>query len=211
MTLTSIKPGRFASFLLIVVLLQLASISPIVELLYRPLTVNDLPEQCEAIVILSSDFFDSGLPALRTYTRLTKGHELYRKGLAPLIVCAGGNRIPATENSFAGAMKQTLVSWGVAEKAVLVQDETINTYNDIRYLTQRSGMKINFNRTVFVTSSYHTLRVKMILNKMGLRAKVVSADPIEMHPNNWSIRVDFFREVLREYGALVYFKCKGWI
>ncbi len=212
MSLATVNRRTLAVLVVSLAFFQLFTFSPFVELLYRPLVAAEQPVRGDAIIILSSDFFDSGLPGLRTFARLTKGLDLYRKGYAPVIICSGGVRIPSSGASYARAMKETLVSWGVDKGAVLVQDETVNTYNDIRYLADHAGnYHIDLNKSMFVTSSYHTLRVRKILDKRGVRAPVVSAEPVELQPKRWSLRPDFLREAIREYGALAYFTVKGWI
>jgi uncharacterized SAM-binding protein YcdF (DUF218 family) len=186
-------------------------LTPLTEELYKPLIVDEPLKKSGVIVILSCGHHESGMLGFRTLVRLTKGLELYRAGWADKIICAGGNRYGNTNRSIAEAMKDTLVLYGVPAKDVFTQDNTKNTYNDINGLIQKYRGRFDFNRAIFVTSSYHTFRMKRILMKKNIKALVVSGEEVELHPIHATQRLDSFREVVREYGAICYFWLKGWI
>lgn len=185
--------------------------TPFTEQLYKPLIVDEPVKKSEVIVILTCGGYDSGLPTFRSLIRIRKGLELYNNNWADKIICAGGDRLVEAGISSAQAMKQTLISYGVQRENIFVQDETINTFNDITYLLKKFERNFNFNNAVFVTSSYHTYRTKKILEKKQIKASVISAEPYELNPVVWSEKMDLFKEVAREYMAICYFKIKGWI
>ncbi len=185
--------------------------TPLTEQLYKPLIVNEEPEKSEVIVILSAGCYESALPDFRTLTRLTKGMELYNSSWADTIICAGGTCFNTENKSIARIMKETLVFFGVSRENILIQDETINTFNDITYLLNKFKSDYDFNSAIFVTSSFHTYRTKKVLEKKQIRATVVSAEPYELNPEAWSERIDLFKVVAREYAAICYFKVRGWI
>ncbi len=185
--------------------------TPFTRQLYKPLVVNETVKKSEAIVILSAGCYESGLPDFRTLTRLRKGLELYNDSWAGTIICAGGVRFNREKKSIAEIMKDTLIFYGVPREDILTQDETINTFNDITYLLNKFKHDYDFNNTIFVTSSFHTYRTKRILERKQIKASVVSAEPYELKAAAWSERMDFFRVVIREYGAICYFKVRGWI
>jgi len=184
--------------------------TPFTELLFKPLTVNERPYKSDAIVILSSGAYATGLPDFETLIRLRKGLELYREGWANKIICIGGIRYDKIQKSISDLMKETLILYGVPPNDILTQDETINTYNDVSYLLKKFEGEFNFDKTIFVTSSHHTYRVKQILRKKNVAARIVSAEPYHLM-SRWFERMRLFREVIREYGAIVYFKLRGYI
>ncbi len=185
--------------------------TPFTGMLYRPLIVDEAVEKSEVIVVLTCGGYDSGLPTFRTLVRLRKGLELYSDKWANKIICAGGDQLIEAGMSSSQSMKETLITYGVPNENVLVQDETINTYNDITYLLNKYADKFDFNNSIFVTSSYHTYRTKKILEKKQIDASVVSAEPYEIGTIYWSEKMDLFKEVAREYMAICYFKLRGWI
>lgn len=186
--------------------------TPLTESLYKPLIVNDAPPgKNQVIVILSAGMYENGFPDFRTLTRMKRGVELYEQKVADVIICAGGTRVSGSGKSIAEVMRESLAGYGIPGDRMFVVDEAYGTYRDISYTLKKFGKEFDFNRSVFVTSSYHTYRVKAILLKKGLRARVVSAEPYELHPMTWSERLDLFREIVREYAAVGYSKMKGWI
>ena len=184
---------------------------PLTEQLYKPLIINEPLRKSEVIVILSAGIYDSGLPDFRTLVRLRRGLIIYRYNWADKIICAGGDRLKGIKISSAEAMKESLTFEGVPQGDIFTQDETQHTYNDIVYLLNKFKTKFDFNNAIFVTSSYHTYRVKKILEKMNINAIVVSAEPYELYPIFWTERLGLFKEVIREYLVIFYSKTKGSI
>jgi uncharacterized SAM-binding protein YcdF (DUF218 family) len=191
--------------------LAIVLFTPLSEQLHKGLIFNEEPKESQVIVVLSGGFHEPGIPGHQTCIRLLKGLEIYRDGWADNIICAGGTRLESNGKSVAQVMKETLVLWGVPEGNVLVQDESINTYNDITYLLNKFAGQFDFDQALFVTSAYHTYRVKRILDKKNLQSAVISASPWELHPYVWTERLDLFRKVAREYGAICYFWLRDWI
>ncbi|GJQ59905.1 MAG: YdcF family protein [Candidatus Scalindua sp. AMX11] len=185
--------------------------TPLTEQLYKPLIVNEEPGKSEVIVILSAGIYDDGLPDFSTLVRLRKGLELYRNKHAGTIICAGGIKPDSKDISIADVMKRTLILYGIPDGDILTQDETVNTYNDITYLLGKFESKFNFDKSIFVTSSYHTYRTRKILKKKGINACVVSANPYELEPLSRLERLSLFKLIMREYMALCYFKIQGWV
>ena len=184
--------------------------TPLTELIYKPLIVNEKARKSEVIVILSAGIYNNGLPGFGTLVRLRKGLELYRNKLADKIICAGGIRAKGIDITIAEAMKKTLILYGIPDENILTEDETINTYNDITYLLKKFKSRFDFDNSIFVTSSYHTYRTRKILDKKEVNARVISANPYELEPISRLERLSLFKLVIREYMALCYFKLHGW-
>ena len=185
--------------------------TPLTKFLCRPLIVDETVRNASVVVVLSGGGYCSGQLDFNTLIRLKKGVELYRDGIGNKIICAGGVYFGMIEKSIALLMKEELVFQQIPEPDILVQDETINTYNDITYLINKFKNQFDFNQAVFVTSEYHTRRVNLVLKKKGLDAKVVSAYPYRLEPITWAERMAVFRDIAREYLAIFYFKLNGYI
>ncbi|MDY6973373.1 MAG: YdcF family protein [Thermodesulfobacteriota bacterium] len=193
------------------VFLAVVLFTPLTEQLYKPLIVDERPIKSDVIVVLSAGAYGSGLPDFETMVRLRKGLILYREGWADRIICAGGTRLGEEKESIAELMRETLILYGVPPESILTQDETINTYNDITYLLKKYQAAFDFNNAVFVTSSYHTYRVKKILKKKDLDSIVASVEPYELYPHVRSERPVLFCRIIREYLAICYFILRGYI
>ncbi len=175
-----------------------------------PLFVNDDIKKSAVIVILSGGAYESGLLDFDTFVRLKKGIELYRSGWADKIICSGGIWYNRLNKSIAELMKEWLIFYGVPSHALYVQDETKDTYHDINYTIHKFSKQFQFNNSIFVSSSYHTYRVKSVLNKMGIGASVISAEPYELYANSLE-RFRLFKQIIREYLVIIYFKLYGYI
>jgi uncharacterized SAM-binding protein YcdF (DUF218 family) len=186
--------------------------TPLVELLCSTLIVDDQPIKSDVIVTLSAGGYSSKSIDYRTFTRLDKTIELLQKDYSTKVICAGGVYLGGVnKDTIASIMKTYLLRFGVNKRAILIEDNSQNTYFDIQGLLQKYKDQFDFNNSLFVTSAWHTKRVKMILLKQNVKAKVIASDPFELYPRLWTERLDNFYVIMREFGAIIYFKLKGWI
>ncbi|MBF0358316.1 MAG: YdcF family protein [Magnetococcales bacterium] len=186
--------------------------SPLTETLYRPLIVDEPPGHGELIVIFSAGVYANGFPGFRTMVRLRKGVDLYRQGAGGKILTLGGGWQGKNGDSYAEIMAKELVDYHhIPEKNLLTHSETSHTYDDITSMLKRFGSQFDFNRAIFVSSSYHTYRIKRILLKKAISGPVVSAEPYELNPRSPVERLELFKEVCREYIAVVYSWLAGWL
>ncbi|MBF0382156.1 MAG: YdcF family protein [Magnetococcales bacterium] len=207
------KSGWFARlnvvvwFVVIVVLF-----TPLTEILYKPLIVDEPPQRGELIVIFSSGFFPDDLPDFATTVRLRRGVELYRNGIAPKILCLGGGWYSKEGLTLSQSMALELrKSYYIPPDDILALSETDHTYADISSMVAKYGDEFDFNKTNFVSSAYHTYRIKQILLKKGITGPVVAAAPYELYPRKAIERIYSFRKVSREYAAIVYSWLYGWL
>jgi uncharacterized SAM-binding protein YcdF (DUF218 family) len=186
--------------------------TPLTEALYQPLIVNEPPGQGELIVVLASGFFPNNQPDFQTMVRLRKGAELYRQGVAAKILCLGGGWHSKGGESLSEAMANELSNYhNIPQKDLLTLSETNHTYDDITSMVARFGGLFNFNRTIFVSSAYHTLRIKYLLLKKGITGPVVAAEPSGLYPRKAYEHISTFRNVIREYMAIIYSWLAGWL
>ncbi|ODS33900.1 MAG: conserver hypothetical protein [Candidatus Scalindua rubra] len=69
----------------------------------------------------------------------------------------------------------------------------------------------NVNNSLLVTSSYHMYRSLAICKKLGVDVYPAPVPCYEKSIFHATLRTRFILEILREYGAIVYFWFKGWI
>ncbi|MBF0294903.1 MAG: YdcF family protein [Magnetococcales bacterium] len=178
----------------------------------KPLIRDEGVRDAEVAVILSGFWVDREIMDYRTLLRLQRGIELYRQGRIKKIICLGGLRLPADPAfTIAEGMKRVLIRYGVAEEDIFQLSETSRTYDDLISLKERYGLRFDLNKALFITSSYHTTRVRLFLDQLGIAGTVVSAYPVEIKPVLWSLQLDQFREIVREYLAIAYYLLNGVI
>ena len=94
-------------------LLGIILITPLTEKLCKPLIVDEQPIQSDVIIVLSAGAYKIGLPDFATMVRLKKGLELYSKGFANNIICAGGVKYDKINKTIADIMRDTLILYNV--------------------------------------------------------------------------------------------------
>ncbi|MEW6166112.1 MAG: YdcF family protein [Pseudomonadota bacterium] len=145
---------------------------------YPVLPIDALPS-ADAIVVLGGGV-EPPAPPRRPMLELRAGAdrvlhaaELYRAGKAPRIVVSGG-RLPWTggANSEADAMRALLLQLGVPDSAILREDKSRTTRENMRY-TAALLSRLEVRRVLLVTSALHMPRA--MANAAALGVEVIAA------------------------------------
>jgi uncharacterized SAM-binding protein YcdF (DUF218 family) len=134
---------------------------------------QDHRQPAAAIVVMGAAQYD-GRPSPVLQARLDRALELYRHGLAPLVVTTGakqeGDRF--TEG-FAGF--QYLSSLGVPQENIAIVDTGTNTWEELsaasielRRRASRQPADRPRVRVLIVSDSYHSLRLEHTAREVGL-------------------------------------------
>lgn len=155
---------------------------------------TDQARNVDAIVVMGAAQYD-GRPSPVLAARLDQVVELWNEGLAPLIITSGykqpGDRFTEAESS-----RNYLVDRGVPATAI-VQVGGTNSYETLREV--RDAIRARGGETVLlVTDPYHSLRVRMISQELGLTAYV---SPTRTSPVQG--RAEFLREMREAAGVAV--------
>lgn len=134
---------------------------------------RDGVETADAIVILGAAQYD-GRPSPVLAARLQRGLELYRQGLAPLIVVTGG-RQAGDRYTEATAGYNWLVQQRVPDEAILKEVQGQSTYESLA-ATSRFLRDEDAREVLLVTDGYHALRVSGIAREVGLTPHVSGVD-----------------------------------
>jgi uncharacterized SAM-binding protein YcdF (DUF218 family) len=116
------------------------------------------PLRAEAIVVLGC------ADHARLVRRVARGTELFREGAAPLLALTGGGRGTEPE---AAAMRRLALDDGVPERALLVEPNSRNTWENAREsarLLRRRGLL----RVVLVSDRTHLPRAALLFRLAGL-------------------------------------------
>lgn len=121
----------------------------------------------DAIVVLGAAQYD-GTPSPAFAARLDHALDLYREGIAPLVVVTGG-RQPGDRFTEAGTGADYLVARGVPDSAILRETTSRNSWESLqasaRFLFPR-GVK----RVVLVSDPFHSLRIRLTAEEIGFDA-----------------------------------------
>ena len=129
---------------------------------------SDQARAVDAIVVMGAAQYD-GRPSPQLTARLDHVVELWDQGLAPMVITTGGNQ-PGDRFTEAESSANYLIDRGVPADAI-VQVLGTNSYESLREvrdaLVGRGGESV-----LLVTDPYHSLRVCMISQELGLTAYV---------------------------------------
>lgn len=162
--------------------LLLLSLQPVATALITPLQdqaralAKAAPACCyDAIVVLGGGIGPASPPLIPdphltdAADRVWHAARLYHRGLAPRIIASGGG---SSEMSEAAAMRIFLADLRVPAEAILVEDASRNTIENIRHVRTL----VKDGRVALVTSASHMPRAMRLARSAGLNAAAFPTD-----------------------------------
>ena len=133
---------------------------------------SETPVPSQAILILGTRVYGQD-PGPMLQLRLEKALTLYRQGYAPYIVTSGGQG--SDEGiSEAAAMRNYLMARDVPAAAILLEDASTSTYENLRNSTAILREK-DLNQVIVVTNRSHVFRSLYLARLHGLDASGAAA------------------------------------
>lgn len=180
--------------------------------------MRSTPRCCFDAIVVLGGAISPAQPPEREFPNLTDsadrlwvGARLYHRGAAPRIVVSGGGFMahdggPATTEAV--AMRIFLMALGVPESAIVSEDVSLNTIENIRFVRRLVGD----GRVAMVTSAYHMPRVMRLASRANLKISPFPSDfraiPATRPPwENWVPSMDTMGAsalALREILALAF-------
>jgi uncharacterized SAM-binding protein YcdF (DUF218 family) len=166
---------------------------------------QDQTRPADAILIPGSGVNYDGSPSENFLARIEHGRRLYEAGYAPLIAVTGGARREELREE-ARVAEEILLACGVPPEAILVEDRSQNTAENMAYvapLLEERGVE----SILLVTSPLHEWRAGRIAAEYGFTVyhAPVPDDPAERLP--WRRACYMTREV---GASLLYLWESGW-
>ena len=132
-----------------------------------------VPEKSDCIIVLGAHvWMDGRLSNALTY-RCEAALDAWQQGVAPVMIVCGaqGRDEPTTE---AAAMRQWMLEHGVPEDAVIAEDTSVNTRENL--INAKGIMAANGWRTAALcTNNYHITRALWLARDLGLDATGIAA------------------------------------
>jgi len=151
---------------------------PLLRFAGEQLIEEDPLEKSDAIVILSGDNYYAD--------RATRAAEVFRQGLAPVVVASGARLRPYA--GISELMTHDLIERGVPkEKIIPFPHDADNTGEEAQALGKLVQQK-KWKTVIVVTSNYRTRRAKYIVSKIlgdGITVRMASARDGDFDPANW--------------------------
>ena len=121
----------------------------------------------DAIIVLGAQVRPDGTPSIQLQWRLDAAAEAYRKHPCIIVVCgAQGSDEPDAE---AHVMRRVLIEQGIPEDAVLMDDTSFNTRQNLLHAASLLEGK-TAETVLVVTSDYHLPRSLRLAQDQGFHA-----------------------------------------
>ena len=128
---------------------------------------RDDARRADAIIVLGAAQFD-GRPSKVLAARLDHAIDLYKRGIAPIVVVTGGKQ-PGDRFTEASAGATYLHDHQVPESAILRETMGRSSWESLaaaaRFLKER-----NLTSVVLVSDPYHSARIEDVAHDVGLKA-----------------------------------------
>jgi uncharacterized SAM-binding protein YcdF (DUF218 family) len=168
---------------------------PILRFAGEAWIIDDPLERADAILLLSDDNFYAD--------RATRATQLYRQGMAPIVVASGRRLRPYA--GIAELMEHDLIERGVPkDKIVRVAHDADNTKEEAQALARFSAQR-KWRSVIVVTSNYHTRRARYIFTRIFPPATVVrvtGAADGNFDPERWWEKRISIKEFTRELAGM---------
>lgn len=142
------------------------------------------PIEDQTVVVLGCQIYDDR-PSLMLEARLNIALEILENNpKTECVVCGGmGKDEQYTE---AEVMKKYLVNQGIMEDRIYLEDQSVNTIQNIEYAKQVINANHLSREVIIVTSDYHSYRSVGYAKKNGLEATSKSANTrLFLLPSSW--------------------------
>jgi uncharacterized SAM-binding protein YcdF (DUF218 family) len=134
--------------------------------------------QSDALIVLGDDNYSAD--------RAFRAAELYRQGVAPVVVASG--RMLRQNSSLADLMAHDLQQFGVPAASILKLSHRAENTRDEAIEVARFIEPHHWRRVLVVTSNYHARRARFIYGRIlpsGVSFRVSGARDSEFDPSRW--------------------------
>lgn len=132
---------------------------------------NQSVQPADAIVVMGAAQYD-GRPSPQLQARLDHALSLWQFGVAPTVIVTGGNQ-PGDRFTEAESSRRYLVDKGVPDAAILSEDSGRTSWQSLRSVVEISRSR-GIGRLILVSDPFHSLRIKLMVEELGLRAQTSS-------------------------------------
>jgi len=184
------RPRRYLWWLIAAVAIAIAAVLGFTCVqIVREASLQEI-QPADAIVVFGAAEY-SGHPSPVYRARLDHAFDLFKRGVAPVIITTGGSGADPTYSE-GGVGRDYLMSRGVPESSLIAETQGSDTAQS----AERVGviMRANHMRScVAVSDAYHVFRIRRLLEKEGVEVRV--APRPDSIPHAWWQRSE---AVLRE-------------
>lgn len=171
-------------YILFIVLMLFLSIE--LPIIITGFTCKPLPS--DVMIVLGAKLID-GEPSTMLRMRLDQALSLYKEHYAPFVIVSGAQGADET-TSEAAAMKNYLISHGIPEEKIHIEDQSFNTQQNL-YNSHRIMQAYGYHTAIIVSNKSHMHRALFLAQNLGIDA---SGSAAPMADNTYLLAKQYFRE-----------------
>ncbi|MEP7357273.1 MAG: YdcF family protein [Anaerolineales bacterium] len=161
--------------------------------------LQDQARPAETIVILGSRVYPGNIAGPALVRRTQHAVALYKAGLAPVIICSGGQGEPGLMSE-AEAACSLAAEMGVPRQALLLEDQAHSTEENARNTAVIMAAH-GWHTAVVVSDGFHLYRADLLFRRIGLTPYT---SPAQLTTGPMSPLERYGRET-RELAALIWY------
>jgi len=185
-----------------------SAFTPFADVASARLSASGRLEQASAIVVLGGGGVrKNGTLSDASLRRTLRGIELYRRGLAPVLVLSG----PAHEAGVEARLRAELArQCGVAANAILTETEGRTTREEaLRIVPLLRGRALG--KILLVVDAEGITRATAVFRKAGVEVVAAAAGDVPDGSGTPEARLAVMRRVITELTALLYYRVAGYV
>ena len=166
------KIGKFITIILMV-LVSLGIITVSIFSILMGIAINNQPKSPKPLVVLGCKIEGSN-PSEMLYRRLEAADEYLKENKEAICVVTGGQGSNEIMPEVV-VMKNYLVSQGIDEDRIFVEENSKNTYENIKFSKKILDEVHPTDEIIIVTDGFHQFRASFIASQVGLKSYAVNA------------------------------------
>ena len=187
------QTGKATNWLLWTAVVVVAFLLASFALIFHSIVLDSHKQElnpADAIVVFGAAEYD-GRPSPVLRARLDHANDLFRKGIAPLVITTGG---AAADPKFTegGVGHDYLMRKGIPESALIAETQASDTAESAERVAVI--MRTNHMRTcIAVSDAYHVFRIRKLLEHQGIQV-YVAPRPDSRPRSRWQRSLALLRE-----------------
>src|ERR1700757_711099 len=169
---------------------------PILRFMAEEWIVEDALDKSDALIVLGDDNYYAD--------RATRAAELYRQGMAPLVVASGRRLRPNA--GISELMEHDLIERGVPKEKILRLSHDADNTKEEAETVAKLAKERRWKSIVVVTSNYHTRRTRYICSRVfpvAISVSVASARDGSFDPERWWEKRESTKLFVQELAGMV--------
>jgi uncharacterized SAM-binding protein YcdF (DUF218 family) len=159
---------------------------------------QDEARQADAIAVFGAAEY-LGRPSPVLHARLDHAVELFRKGIAPVVITLGGGSDRDQGMTEGGVGRDYLLANGVPYDRIVAETTSMDTEQQVARLAE-IARKMHLNSIVVVSDGTHLFRIQKLCEDAGLIVYTSPREPLG-HIDGFDLAMRYFHEML-SYTAL---------